>query len=201
MAEATNRLVKYSISRIAADATTAAGDVGFLAGGSYGSTDKISGGEILYGINDGYGPAGMDRYWNGTFEINDLTWDIFDMLDDPDSLGPGVYAFEVYRTTNDDLGKKVTRVRQYKGTFRQVGTGTSDRTTDSERNLVFAPFLRIDGADDTDGNGKDLSENNARLYADTRKGILKTNSNGTKTDWMADFEAAHGITEAQLPSE
>lgn len=185
-----NRLIAVSIGRLSPTAEDV--DSGVLSDEIFGSIHNVAGGEMIYPHNAGFGPAGPDQYWNGTFEISALTFDLYDASQQPESLGPVDVYLEVNRTWSSDGAAIVTGKRRYVGKFQTNGTGTWDRTTDSPRSMTFQPFRRIDGGNATrDAMAKDL----AALYADTRTGELLTRENGTgsSVDHYALIRTAHGV--------
>ena len=184
------RTVKFSLGRIGSDAADV--ETGTLSDAVFGSITNIAGGETTYGYNDGYGPSGRDRYWNGTFQIEDLTFDLVNASQNPRSLGPAVLVLELYDSYYEDDGTLITAKIRYQGRFMNPGSRTFDRTTDSPMSLTFYPFELIEGGD---ANRSNMAKDQAAVYSNTRTGDHSTREGGTaaRIDWVKDFRVAHGV--------
>ena len=144
------RTVKFSLGRIAENAADV--EAGTLSDAIFGAITNIAGGEVTHPHNDGYGPSGRDRYWNGTFEISDFTFDLIKASQNPHSLGPVQLSLEVYDSYYLDDGTLVTAKTRLRGSFMNPGNRTFARDTDSPSSLTFYPNQVIEGGDATRGN-------------------------------------------------
>ena len=176
---ANNRVVAFSLFNTDADADAPLGE------GVFGEISRIAGGAIEMGAVDGYGPAGADRYWNHTFSITDLTFDVHDASNQVERLAGQDVTLDLFISWRNPSGALVTQKRQYSG-FLSGADQTFDRTTDSPRNYTFIPYRRIDGGGT---NYQILTTSGANLYANTRTGELFV----AGTDQRAAIRTAHGV--------
>lgn len=183
---APTRVQALSIGRI----TDTAADIeaGVLGDGIFGTVTNVVKPAIMLPHNDGFGPAGRDRYWNNTVELGDFSFDLLSASEAPESLGPVDLFFDVYETRSD--GK--TAIMRVVGKLQEAGTGTWDRTTDYPRTMTVYPYRRIDGGG---GDLKDLTKANASVYLDTKTGeyLTREGGTGTQVDHFAEIRKAHGV--------
>jgi len=188
MTTATVRIAQQSLVRIGAT-----GAVDGPLSDIYGKCQNIAGGHIMYPANDGEGPHGRDRYRQRTFELENLTFELLDATEQPESLGPIEIFMNVYTSYYAADGSLVTPIRQYRGYLLDLSNPTWDRTTDSPRPLEMAINRLVYGGD---ADRRGLTPQTAALYADSLTGQLTSRLNGIGpvVDHYADILAAHGVT-------
>jgi len=189
MTTPTIRIADQSIVRISTGGAAATGSLTAI----YGKAQSIAGGHIMYPANDGFGPAGRDRYWQRTFEIENLTFELLDASEQPESLGPAELFMNVYTSYYTSAGALVTPIRQYRGFFTDLSNPTWDRTTDNPRPLEMVVTRVIHGGN---ADRRGLTKATAALYADSRTGELSTRLDGTGpvVDHYSAILTAHGLT-------
>ncbi len=185
------RIAQQSLVRIS---STGAAETGPLTG-IYGKVQSIAGGHVMHPANDGFGPSGRDRYWQRTFELENLTFELLDASEQPESLGPAEINMNVYTSYYTAAGALVTPIRQYRGFFTDLSNPAWDRTTDNPRplELVVTRVIYGGGAD-----LRTLTKAGAALYADTVTGEYLTREAGTGTsqDHYNAILVAHGVVAA-----
>ena len=159
----------------------------------YGKVQNIAGGQIMYPTRDEFGPHGIHRTWDGTFSIENLTFELLDASEQPESLGPIVVHMNVYTTMYLADGTLASSIRQYRGRFLDLSWGQQDRTTQHPRPLKMA-ITRIIAGGNADRRG--LTSATAALYADSETGEHSTRAGGTGTrvDHYGAILTAHGVT-------
>lgn len=184
-----SRLRYASIGRVGADESDI--DTGVLSDEVLFKTNNHTGGELEYGINDGWGPSGDDPYWNGTFRITEWAFDLLDWSQQPETLGPVTMYFDRVITFTNADGTESHGIRRYVCFAQSFGTGTWDRTTDTPRTLRFRPFILIDGGGEARTS---LAKTAAAVYANTRTGELGTRADGVgeRVNHYSAVVAAHG---------
>ena len=190
MTTRTKRLANVSMGRVTADGSEVDGAP--LGDQIYGKVNNIAGGAHVQRNNEGWGPIGPDNYPSETHAITDLTFDLVDCSEQPETLGPVDVYLNVYRSWRDDAGALVTHVKQFVGRFETEDGGTWDRDTDSVRPMIFKVYRLVFGG------GQDLNElsiGEAGFYLDTHTGEYRTRENGTgpQVDHFAPMRAAHGV--------
>ena len=190
MTTRTGRLANVSMGRVSATGA----DVGVAPLGDqiYGKVNNVAGGEIVDRNVEGWGPIGPDNFPNETHAITDFTFDLLEVSEQPETLGPVDVYMNVYRSWRKDDGTLATAVRQFVGRFETKGTGTWDRDTDTPRSMVFKAYRRVDGGT---AALNDLSKANSAVYLDTHTGEYLTRENGigVQVDHFAGMRAAHGV--------
>ena len=171
-----DRVINFSLGRVGTDDGTDV-DTGVLGDQIYGQVSNVSGGQVVYAVNESQAGDAVDRYWNGQFSLADLTFTLLKASERPESLGPGELVLDLYVDWYEDTTVK-TQVTRYRGFLMNSGERTLDRTTDSPRNMTFVPYQHIDGGGD---NLDSLTQDLAALYADSRAQELSHRPGGTGT--------------------
>ena len=190
MTTRTKRLANVSIGRVTDDGS----DVGTapLGDNIYGKVNNIAGGAHVQRHNENWGPIGPVQEANETHAITDLTFDLLDCSEQPESLGPVDIYLNIYRSWRDDAGALVTNVKQFVGRFETEDGGTWDRDTDNPRPMVFKSYRLIMGGG---AALNDLAKANSAFYLDTQTGEYLTREGGTgpQVDHFAAMRTAHGL--------
>ena len=191
MTTPTSRIIQMSLGRV----SDAGADIGALPLGDavYGKIQNIAGGHIVYPHTDGFGAQGRDRYWNHTFELEPLTFELLEASEQPESIGPVEIYLNAYTSFKiPGAATFITRVRQHVGVLSIPANGSWDRTTDTPRPMTMELRRVVYGG----GAARNvLTKSGAALYADTRTGELLNRVNGTvaQVDHYEAIRVAHGL--------
>ena len=174
-------VVANIVSQAGADVAT-----GPLSEEIHGKIQNWNFGGIEHVINDGFGPVGIDAYWNGTTNLPECSFEIVDWTQALETIGPVDVFMEFEYPVRSAAGTLVTAMVRLGFTFSLVGAFTWDRSTDTPRGMTLRPFELIIGGD---ANRQNLSADNAGCHINTRRGIYTTRLNGTgsQVDHYAGF--------------
>ena len=184
MTTSLDRIIQFSIGRIAANADDI--DTGVLSDEIFGQVSGVTGGQVVPQFNDGYGPSGRDRYWNGRFNIEDLEFTLLKASERPEQLMAQVIYMELNESWRNAAGTLVTRRSRYSGMLRDDGAKALDLTTDSPRSLAIVVHQKIVGGGDA---YQTMTKTGSDEYADTRTGEWYV----AGTDQYAGIRTAHGV--------
>ena len=179
----TYRIGTMSITRV----TSEGGDPGdsFAEEGRiHGKANNIVLPNIVAPHVDRFGPIGTHREWNYTVELTDFTFDLMDVSEAPESLGPVKLYFDVITSLSNGFRKK----HRIGGRIQTPGNGSFDRSTDFPRPITIYPFLYVVGGGlSLQAHQEDIAEPTAGdtagpfAYVDIDKGIYRTRAVGRPT--------------------
>lgn len=159
----------------------------------WGQIENISGGEVVHGVNTSAVGDVEFRYSNRRRSITDLTFDLYQASDSPESLGDSFIVLRVIDSYELEDETEVSPIIEYQGFIMQV-TRTRDRSTDSPRTVTFVPQIIARGGDASRNN---VTPEGAEEYLNTFTQIYRTREGGVgpSVDHSQTTRAAHGYSE------
>lgn len=187
-----DRIHNFSLQRIAEDSGEPEGGP-LTVGVVYGQIENIAGGEVVHGVNTSATGDAEYRYPNRRRSIEDLTFDIHQASDEPESLGSSLLLLRITDSYDDQSGAEISPLVELEGFFMRVAR-TRSRTTDSPRQPTFVPQQIARGGD---ANKRNVTPEGAAEFLDTRTQVYRTRVGGvgTSVDHSALTRAAHGYSE------
>ena len=183
------RLHDFSVHRVPENAET---DGPLHVDRVYGQIENIAGGVVVHGINTSEVGNAQFRYPNRRESLSDLTFEIHQANDNPESLGRARVVLRIVDSYDEENGDEISPIVEYTGFFQQVGR-TRSRTTDSPRAVTFIPQIIARGGD---ANRQNVTPVGCTEYLDTITQVYRTRLDGVgpSIDHTLATRRAHGVS-------
>lgn len=167
-----NRVESFSIGRVTDAGADTGTDDGVLGDRIYGQVMNIRGGNIVMTVVTSSNGGTELRYTNGTFRLEDLTFTLLDISEQPSKvLNQDIYFDRIVQWTNPSGEVKSRKVR-FGGQLTDPGGDNLEFNSDSPRDLILMPFEKIEGGGE---NQNTMTTTGSALHANTRTGDLYVN--------------------------